>query len=207
MSLLVVTPLRLTVMTGNTGDVATDRARVETLRRSLGTNLAMYRMAAGVSQPDLGRAIGRSRSMISRIEHGTRTLPETLWKIADEVCRAQGALIAEHYTLSQAEGDYRAQCRAHHRQVQQSQAQAQVDARRGASPVSSLRDGSSGGDVWSTMTGVDGELAKELMAVVTKLVRSIGRRETMRLLGCLLAAIGSSGLDTEEYTRLAQALV
>jgi len=65
-------------MTGNTGDVATDRARVETLRRSLGTNLAMYRMAAGVSQPDLGRAIGRSRSMISRIEHGTRTLPETL---------------------------------------------------------------------------------------------------------------------------------
>lgn len=193
-------------MTGNTGDVAADRARVETLRRSLGTNLAMYRVAAGVSQPELGRAIGRSRSMISRIEHGTRALPEALWKITDEVCRAQGALIAEHHTLADAERDYRAQCRAHHRQVQQNQAQAQVDAHRGASPTSSLRDGSSGGDVWSAMTGVDGELAKELMAVVTKLVRSIGRRETMWLLGCLLAAIGSSGLDTEEYTRLAQAL-
>jgi transcriptional regulator with XRE-family HTH domain len=203
--LLVVTPLRLTVMTGNLGDVAADRARVETLRRSLGSNLALYRVAAGVSQPELGRAIGRSRSMISRIEHGTRALPEALWKITDEVCRAQGALIAEHHTLADAERDYRAQCRAHHRQVQQSQAQAQVDARR-ASPVSSLRDGASGGGVWSAMTGVDGELAKELMAVVTKLVRSIGRRETMRLVGCLLAAIGSSGLDTDEYTRLAQAL-
>jgi transcriptional regulator with XRE-family HTH domain len=192
-------------MTGNTGDAAAHRTTVETLRGSLGANLATYRRAAGVSQPELGRAIGRTRSMISRIEHGTRALPEELWKITDEVCRAQGALIAEHHTLAEAEQDYRAQCRAHHRQVQQSQAQAQVDALR-ASPTSSLRDGTSGGDVWSTMTGVDSALAKELMAVVTKLIRSLGRRETMRLLGYLLAAVGLSDLDTDEYTRLAQAL-
>lgn len=165
----------------------------------------MYRKAAGVSQPQLGQAIGRTRSMISRIEHGTRAIPETLWAIIDEVCRAQGALLSEHHTLVQAEQDYRARCRAQRSQVQQSQAQAQIDALR-ASPMLSVREGASGGDVWSTMTGVDGALAKELMAVVTKLVRSIGRRETMRLVGYVLATVGLSGLDTDGYTRLAQAV-
>jgi transcriptional regulator with XRE-family HTH domain len=139
-------------MTVNAGDVAAERAKVETLRRSLGAHLAMYRTAAGVSQPELGRAIGRTRSMISRIEHGTRTIPERLWKIADEVCRAEGALVAEYHTLAEAEQDYRAQCRAHQHQVRQSQAQAQVEALR-ASPAPSLRD-EGGCGTWPGMTGV-----------------------------------------------------
>jgi hypothetical protein len=41
-------------MAVNVGDVAAGRAKVETLRRNLGAHLAMYRMAAGVSQPELG---------------------------------------------------------------------------------------------------------------------------------------------------------
>ncbi|MGH3721280.1 MAG: helix-turn-helix domain-containing protein [Pseudonocardiaceae bacterium] len=162
----------------------------------------LYRRAAGVSQPDLGRAIGRTRSMVSRIEHGTRVMPEALWTITDEVCRAQGALIAEHHTLAEAEQDYRAQCRAHRCQRGQSQAQAQLDALK-TSPTHSLRDG---GEVWSTMTGADGELAKELMAVITKLIQSMGRRQATQLIGCILAAVGLSGLDTDDYTRLAQAV-
>jgi hypothetical protein len=78
--------------------------------------------------------------MISRIEHGTRTMPEGLWKIADEACRAQGALVAEYHTLAEAEQDYRAQCRAQRCQVRQSHAQAQVEA-LSASPAPLLRDG------------------------------------------------------------------
>ncbi len=140
--------------------------------------------------------------MVSRIEHGTRVMPEALWTITDEVCRAQGALIAEHHTLAEAEQDYRAQCRAHRCQRGQSQAQAQLDALK-TSPTHSLRDG---GEVWSTMTGADGELAKELMAVITKLIQSMGRRQATQLIGCILAAVGLSGLDTDDYTRLAQAV-
>jgi hypothetical protein len=44
------------------------------------------------------------------------------------------------------------------------------------------------------------------MAVVTRLVRAVGRRDAIRLAGSVLAAAGLSGLDTDEYTRLAQAL-
>ncbi|MGH3710199.1 MAG: helix-turn-helix domain-containing protein, partial [Pseudonocardiaceae bacterium] len=196
--------LRLTLMTVNmVGDVATDRAGLESLRRRLGAHLALCRTAAGVTQPDLARAIGRTRSMVSRIEHGTRALPEALWRIADEVCRAQGALMAEYHTLAEAEQDYRAQCRAHRFQMQHSHAQTQLDALK-ASPASSLRGG--GGDVWPEMTGADGELAGELMTVVTKLVQSMGRRQAMQLVGYVLAIIGLSGLDTDDYTRLVQAL-
>ncbi len=137
--------------------------------------------------------------MISRIEHGTRALPQELWKITDEVCHAQGALIAEHHTLAQAEQDYRAQCRAQRSQAQQRQAQAQLDALK-ASPAAF------GFDLWPDLTGVDAELAGELMAVVTKLIRSMGRRDAMQVAGWALAAMGLSGLDTDEYTRVAQAV-
>jgi len=61
-------------VTDDAGDLAADRARVESLRRSLGARLATYRTAAGVFQPDLGRAVGRTRSTISKIEHGTSGL-------------------------------------------------------------------------------------------------------------------------------------
>jgi DNA-binding XRE family transcriptional regulator len=97
LSLLVVTALRwlavttdVTVETVEARGLAVDRARVETLRRSLGEHLALYRRAAGVSQPELGQALGRTRSMVSKIEHGTRGMAEALWRIADEVCCAEG---------------------------------------------------------------------------------------------------------------------
>jgi DNA-binding XRE family transcriptional regulator len=199
-SLVVVTPLQLTVMTVSEGDVAAARARVQALRRSLGAQLAMYRTGAGVIQPHLGRIIGKSRSMVSRIEHGTRTMPEALWTIADEVCAAQGALIAQYHRLAEAQQDYRAQCRAHRAQVQHSQAQAQALQATPAVP------GGGGLEVWLEMTGVDQALARELVQVVKKLVQSAGRRKAIRLLGSLLALIGSSGLDADEYTRLSQAL-
>lgn len=190
-------------MTVNKGDVAAARAKIETLRRSLGAQLALYRTAAGVSQPELGRAIGRTRSMVSRIEHGTRVMPEALWRITDEVCRAQGALIAEYHTLAKAEQDYRAQCRTTRCQARRSHAQAQLEALI-ASPPRAPQAG--GAQVWSTMTGADGELAKELMTVIMKVIQSMGRRQATQLIGCILAAVGVSDLDSDDYTRLAQAV-
>ncbi|MGH3697140.1 MAG: hypothetical protein ACRDRX_24690 [Pseudonocardiaceae bacterium] len=42
--------------------------------------------------------------------------------------------------------------------------------------------------------------------MVTRLVRSVGRREAVRLAGSIFAALGLSGLDADEYTRVAQAV-
>jgi hypothetical protein len=212
LSLLGVTALKLWAVTADVtaetveaGNLAVDRARVETLRRSLGTHLAVYRRAAGLSQPELSQILDRTRSMVSKVGHGTRGMAEALWRIADEVCCAEGALLAEHSALAEAEQDYRDRCRAHHRQVQQSQAQSQVDVLR-VWPEPSMPDWDGGCDMWPEMTRVSSELAGEFMAVVTKLVRAMGRREAMRVAGWALAAVGLSGLDAEESTRVAQAL-
>jgi transcriptional regulator with XRE-family HTH domain len=195
--------------TEDAGDLAAAQARLEGLRRSVGAQLATYRTAAGISQPQLGHALGRTRSMISKIEHGTRALPAGLWRIADDLCRAEGVLVAEHSVLAQAERDYRDRCRTHrrHAQVQQTPTQALPAWPALVSPVVLLRHGD---DTWPQTTLVNlsgcGKLAEELMAVVTRLVRALGRRDAIRLAGSVLAAAGLSGLDTDEYTRLAQAL-
>ncbi|MGH3755607.1 MAG: helix-turn-helix domain-containing protein [Pseudonocardiaceae bacterium] len=182
-----------------TGDVAAAQAGLGTMRRRLGALLAAYRRAAGLSQPELGRAIGRTRSMVSKIENGARAMPRALWTIADGVCHAKGALLAEHHTLAQAEQDYRARCRAQRAQAQQRQAQAQLAALRAAPELGPMAG-------WPGMVGVDDELAGELMAVVMKLVRSVGRRNAMQVAGWTLATMGLSSLDTDECTRLAQAV-
>lgn len=204
---LGVTPVRLGAVTGEVGDLTADRVRVQSLRRSLGAHLALYRMAAGVSQPQLGHVLGRTRSMVSKIEHGKRGMPEELWAITDEVCHAEGALIAEHTTVAQAERDYRVRCRVRNRQVQQqaAQAQAQTALRDSLAPSPGL-GWMSGLDAWPGMTRVDGELAEELMAVVTKLIQSMGRRDAMRMARWALAAVGLSGLDAEECARVAHAV-
>ncbi|MGH3719576.1 MAG: helix-turn-helix domain-containing protein [Pseudonocardiaceae bacterium] len=162
-------------MTVDTGELAADRVRVRTLRRSLGLLLATYRNAAGVSQPELAQALGRTRTTVSKVEHGTRGMPEEQWKITDDVCRAQGALIAEHSVLAQAEQDYRGLCRAYQRRARQAAARAGVDALRAAPAlVSAARDRNQGGgrDAGPGTAGADRELAEELMReVITILAR------------------------------------
>jgi transcriptional regulator with XRE-family HTH domain len=117
-------------VTVDAGALAVDRVRVEALRCGLGARLATYRRAAGVSQPELGQAIGRTRTTVSKIEKGTRGMPGALWKVTDEVCRAEGALVAEYSALADAERDYRGRWRAHQRQARQATAQVDVDALR-----------------------------------------------------------------------------
>ncbi|HKR47997.1 MAG TPA: helix-turn-helix transcriptional regulator [Pseudonocardiaceae bacterium] len=169
---------------GETGDLTADRAKLASLRRDLGTQLVAYRMAAGVSQAELAHAVGRTRSTISKVEHGTRGMPARLWKITDEVCRADGALVAAYSALTDAEQDYRARGR---RLRQAAYAEARVQS--ASSPAARYRNQ----DVaWQERTRVSGELAEELMAVVTKLIRSLGRRDAIRMISGTLAAVGLS---------------
>lgn len=112
------------------GDMTAGHVEVQTLRCRLGAQLATYRTAAGVSQPELGHALGRTRSMISKIEHGTRTMPAELWTIADDLCGAEGVLIAEHRALAEAEQDHRARRRAQRRPIQRRAPHADAAASR-----------------------------------------------------------------------------
>ena len=197
-------------MTVDTGELAAERVRLKSLRRSLGLHLAAYRNAAGVSQPELARALGRTRTTISKVEHGTRGMPEKQWKITDDVCRADGTLIAEYTTLAQTEQDYRGHCRAHQRQARQAAAQAGLDA-LSASPAPShdaRERGQVGGcSTWPETMGVGSELAEELMReLVATLARTLGRRDALRVARWALGAMSLSSLDTDEHTRTAQAL-
>lgn len=192
-------------MTVDGGELGAARARVATMRRRLGVRLAMYRTAAGVSQPELAQALGRTRSTVSKIENGARGMPAVLWKIADEVCRADGALVAEHGELAQAEDDYGGRWRAHHRQQQREAARAHAK-RLTASLVVGQPDPVAGHNGSPGRGLVHGELAEELMAVVTRLVRSLGRRDAMRVASWVLAAVGLSGLDSDESARVARAV-
>ncbi len=192
------------------GELAADRVRLRTLRRSLGLRLATYRNAAGVSQPELAQALGRTRTTISKVEHGTRGMPEEQWKITDEVCRADGALVSEHATLAQAEQDYRGRWRTQQRQARQAAAQASADAllaAPGLLPAARERGQVGGRGAWPETMGAGSELAEELMReVVAKLARSVGRREALRVAKWTLGALGLAGLDTDECTRVAQAV-
>ncbi|MGH3866013.1 MAG: helix-turn-helix domain-containing protein [Pseudonocardiaceae bacterium] len=195
-------------MTVDAGELAAERVRLKALRRGLGEHLAAYRAAAGVSQPELARALGRTRTTVSKVEHGTRGMPEAQWKLTDEVCRADGALIAEHNALAQAEQDYRERSRAHQRQARQAAAQTGLDALRAAPACSEWdRDQSGGPDTWPGIPGADRELAEELMRELIAISeRRLGRRDALRVTRWALAALSLSGLDADEYTRTAQAL-
>jgi transcriptional regulator with XRE-family HTH domain len=189
--------------------MAAEHARVEALRRHLGAQLATYRTAAVVSQPQLGQALGRTRSTVSKIEHGRRGMPAQLWTIADDLCGAAGALVAEYEALAAAERDYRDRCRTQRRQMQ---IQAGAQARRQALPAwpepGSVPGvlGGGGGDAWPDKALVSAGLAEELTQVVTRLVQMLGRREAIRTLGSVLAAVGLSSVDPDEHTRLAHAV-
>ncbi len=192
-------------MTDELGDLVTEQARVDALRTGLGGQLASVRTQAGISQPQLAHALSRTRSFISKVEHGVRRMPEALWKIADELCDAHGELITSHSQLTQAEADYRTRCRASRRQAQSTS--PSLDARHNTiwSPVG-VGPAGHGDVVWPPETLVSGKLAQELMAVVAKLARLVGRREAIRLAGSVLAAVGLSDLDSDGYMRVAQAV-
>ncbi len=205
---LPVTPSRVMSVIGEMGDLAVERARLEVLRSGLGAQLCTYRTAAGISQPQLGHALGRTRSLISKVEHGARRMPEALWKIADELCGADGALITAYTELAQAETDHRDRHRTRRRPLPPTPAQLDTRHRAWSAPAGWVPAGHQPDQdvACSKNTLVTGELAEELLDVVTRLARSIGRREAIELAGSVFAAVGLAGLDADEYTRVARAV-
>lgn len=197
-------------MTAEAGNITTDRARLDALRLHLGTQLATHRRAAGISQPELATALGKTRSMVSKVEHGQRGMPAEQWRLADDLCHAQGALVAGHTELMQADQEYRDHCQAQRRALRQAAAQTELDALQ-ACPAPHRHQVSGphqlGGPAARPHLALfSGELAEELMQVVRRLVKALPRREAMQVASWALAAVGLTGLDTDEHTRVAQAM-
>lgn len=76
---------------------------IATLRRDLGQLLAKYRSGAHLSQGDLGGKTNYSRTSIAHIESGRQSTNRAFWETTDEVCHADGVLIAKYEATLQAE--------------------------------------------------------------------------------------------------------
>ncbi len=173
------------------------RVDLDRQRAALGRQLADCREAAELSQAGLGRAIGETRTSVSKVENGRRGRDRSWWERVDELCRAGGGLVAACAELDWAIEVYRGRVSALRRQ----RAKARRDTVASASAPSRI---------WKP-TGprmsLDGErLAEELLRIMKRIADALPRREAIRLVGVVTAASGLSGLDWDEVERLAGAV-
>lgn len=64
------------------------------LKRALGRQLAASRQAVEIGQQQVARKTGYSRSSVAHAEAGRQLLTRDFWKTADELVKAEGALLA-----------------------------------------------------------------------------------------------------------------
>jgi len=106
------------------------------MRRALGAQLAAFREAAQLSQGQLAIPTAVDRTTVTHIEKGRSRGDERFWKIADDKCRADGALLAGFHAWQAAWQDHEVRTR----QAQLSEARAQADALRAKAVSQLLRD-------------------------------------------------------------------
>ena len=66
------------------------------LKRALGAQLAASRRAAEIGQQQVAHKTGYSRSSVAHAEAGRQLLTREFWKTADQLLKAQGALLASY---------------------------------------------------------------------------------------------------------------
>jgi transcriptional regulator with XRE-family HTH domain len=107
-------------------------------RRDLGRQLACMREATGLTQDQLARLTGYSRSAIANVETGRGSQPRTSWTRYDQLLHADGALLAgyDHYATL-ASQHRRQAARERERQRTDKIEQWQADTAPDASPLAS----------------------------------------------------------------------
>jgi transcriptional regulator with XRE-family HTH domain len=76
------------------------------LRRSLGAQLATFRLAAELTQGQLAKVAFCDRTRIVHIEKGRARADERFWHAVDRACDAGGALVAAYLELEAARAEY-----------------------------------------------------------------------------------------------------
>ncbi len=75
------------------------------LKRALGRQLAVSRQAAEIGQQQLAHQTGYSRSSVAHAEAGRQLLTRAFWKTADELVKADGALLAGYEQIQTLKRD------------------------------------------------------------------------------------------------------
>jgi Helix-turn-helix domain len=104
--------------------MARDAEHLDQLRRALGEQLAVFRQDAGLKQGELADTMYCDRTLITRIEAGTRSKDRRFWEQVDAVLHAGGALLVAFDALDAAEYEHKEQ------QRQASLAQVRPEANR-----------------------------------------------------------------------------
>ncbi len=96
------------------------------MRRVLGAQLAAYRQAAELSQGQLAIATTVDRTTVAHIEKGRSRADERFWSIADQRCRADGALLTGFHAWETAKQEHEVRAR----EAQLAEARAKADTLR-----------------------------------------------------------------------------
>jgi len=81
------------------------------LRRALGRQLAALRVGAEAGQQQVARRTGYSRSSVAHAEAGRQLLTRDFWQTADELLKADGALLAGYERVQAAKQEHERQSR------------------------------------------------------------------------------------------------
>ncbi|MGQ0838520.1 helix-turn-helix domain-containing protein [Actinokineospora sp.] len=87
-------------------DMAREPEAIAELRRSLGVQLATFRLAAELRQGQLGKVAICDRTTIVHIEKGRGRADERFWRIVDDACGASGVLLAAYLELEAAKAEH-----------------------------------------------------------------------------------------------------
>ncbi len=86
--------------------MAREPEAVAELRRSLGTQLATFRLAAELTQGQLAKIALCDRTTIVHIEKGRARADERFWQTVDAACDAGGAILAAYFELEAAKNEH-----------------------------------------------------------------------------------------------------
>ncbi|MGH3904389.1 MAG: helix-turn-helix domain-containing protein [Pseudonocardiaceae bacterium] len=202
-------------------------------KRALGRQLAARREAAEIGQQQVARKTGYSRSSVAHVEAGRQLLTRDFWKTADELLRADGALLADYEQVRAAKQEHERRSR----EAELAQAYAEARALR-ATPTphqSTAADGLAGQEFLASLVRSAGlepaaalagplgylnflssptqmvptEWSERLAKVLYEWADTMNRRDYIQLLGWAAATISAAlvnSLNTEEQERLTKAI-
>jgi transcriptional regulator with XRE-family HTH domain len=103
-------------------------------KRALGQQLAALREAAEIGQQQVARRTGYSRSSVAHAEAGRQLLTREFWQTADELLKADGALLASYEQLRADKQEHEARRREAELAKAYAEAQARAQELRAAIP-------------------------------------------------------------------------
>jgi Helix-turn-helix domain len=106
------------------------------LKCALGAQLAAARRAAEIGQQRVGRVTGFSRSSVAHAEAGRQLLTREFWQTADELLKADGALLGEYERVRTAQQEYEQR----RREAELAEAYAAVEALRATTTTDLIQD-------------------------------------------------------------------